>query len=63
MSPRGSHQKPNVYRADPGRLSPDDIKQRVIEAQAREAADTRTEAQRWLGDPPPGRSALAQRDK
>ena len=25
----------------------------------REAADTRTEAQRWLNDPPPDRSALA----
>ena len=47
----------------PGRLSPDDIKQRVIEAQQREAADDRTDAQRWLGDPPPGRSALAQRGK
>jgi hypothetical protein len=26
---------------------------------AREAADDRTEAQRWLGDPPANRSALA----
>jgi hypothetical protein len=28
-----------------------------------EAADTRTEAEKWLGDPPPSRSALAQRNR
>jgi hypothetical protein len=27
---------------------------------ARQRADTRTEAEKWLGDPPPGRSALAR---
>jgi hypothetical protein len=27
----------------------------------REAADNRTAAERWLGDPPPHRSALAQK--
>jgi hypothetical protein len=39
--------------------SPDDIKQRLIEAEARERADSRTDAERWLGDPPAERSALA----
>jgi hypothetical protein len=33
--------------------------QRLAERDRREAADTRTEAERWLGDPPPSRSALA----
>jgi hypothetical protein len=36
-----------------------DVKIRLEERDRREATDTRTEAQRWLGDPPPGRSALA----
>jgi hypothetical protein len=31
------------------------------ERDARVARDTRTEAQRWLNDPPPGRSALARK--
>jgi hypothetical protein len=30
------------------------------ERERRQASDTRTEAQRWLGDPPPSQSALAQ---
>jgi hypothetical protein len=30
------------------------------ERDRREAADTRIEAERWLNDPPPGRSALAK---
>jgi hypothetical protein len=30
------------------------------ERDQREASDTRTEAQRWLGDPPASQSALAQ---
>jgi hypothetical protein len=42
-------------------LSPHDIQLRMIERDRLAAADTRTEAERWLGDPPPGRSALAQR--
>jgi hypothetical protein len=33
----------------------------LAEREQREASDTRTDAQRWLGDPPPSRSALAQR--
>jgi hypothetical protein len=41
-------------------ISPDDIKVRLMEVEARQRADTRTPAQVWLGDPPPHRSALAQ---
>jgi hypothetical protein len=41
------------------RVSPDDAK--MLERDRLAATDTRTEAQRWLGDPPPWRSALAQR--
>jgi hypothetical protein len=43
------------------RRVPHDVKFRLIERDARQRADTRTEAEKWLGDPPPGRSALAQR--
>ena len=50
--PANSHK---VYR------SPDDVASRLAEAAEREAADTRTEAERWLGDPPSHRSALAAR--
>lgn len=39
--------------------SPDDLASRLREAAERERADTRTEAERWLGDPPRERSALA----
>jgi hypothetical protein len=41
------------------RVDPAEVKKRLSEREAREAADTRTEAQKWLGDPPPSRSALA----
>src|SRR5262245_20851477 len=51
----------NIAKVPPRQYSPDDIKQRVLEAEARATADTRTAAQRWLGDPPPERSALAAR--
>jgi len=37
-----------------------DARQRIAERDARQAADTRTPAQVWLNEPPPGRSALAQ---
>ena len=43
------------------RVSPDDVVHRLIERDAREQADSRSMVERWLGDPPPGRSALAQR--
>jgi hypothetical protein len=42
-------------------VSPDDIKSRMLERDRLAAADTRTEAQRWLGDPPLDRSALAMK--
>jgi hypothetical protein len=44
------------------RVSADDAKARLTERDRRQASDTRTEAQRWLNDPPPDRSALAARN-
>jgi len=44
-------------------MSADDFRERVLERDARDAADNRTEAQRWLGDPPANRSALAARNR
>jgi hypothetical protein len=41
------------------KVSVDELKIRLAERDRRQAADTRTEAQRWLGDPPMQRSALA----
>ena len=38
----------------------DVLRTRLQEREQRAASDTRTEAQRWLGDPPPTQSALAQ---
>ena len=49
----------SVTRAERMRVDPAEAAQRFAEREQREAADTRTEAQRWLNDPPPGRSALA----
>jgi hypothetical protein len=43
------------------RVDARDVAMRLAERDQREAADTRTEAQRWLGDPPLSESALAQR--
>jgi hypothetical protein len=37
------------------------VTRRLAERDQRIAADKRTEAQKYLGDPPPWRSALAQR--
>ena len=45
------------------RLSASDVRARLAERDQRRVADTRTEAERWLGDPPPDRSALAQRTR
>jgi hypothetical protein len=42
-------------------VSPDDVQALVIERDRLAAMDDRTDAERWLGDPPPHRSALAQR--
>jgi hypothetical protein len=49
-----------VYRRPD--MSIDDIRFKLLERDRLAAADTRTEAQRWLGDPPLWRSALAQRN-
>lgn len=43
-------------------MDPAELESRFAERDARMAADTRTEAERWLNDPPPSRSALAQRN-
>src|SRR5262249_39547686 len=42
-----------------GKTNLADAKARIAERDEWLAADTRTPAQVWLGDPPPGRSALA----
>jgi hypothetical protein len=47
--------------ANKWRVKPSDARQPLAERDARAAADSRTEPEKWLGDPPPGRSALAQR--
>jgi hypothetical protein len=38
-----------------------DVQARLQERDQRLASDSRTDAQRYLGDPPPDRSALASR--
>jgi hypothetical protein len=43
------------------RIDPDTLRSRVQEREQRAANDTRTEVQRWLGDPQTSRSALANR--
>jgi hypothetical protein len=43
------------------RINPQVLRDRVREREAREQADNRSPAEVWLGDPPPERSALAQR--
>lgn len=42
-----------------GRMDPAELKNRFAERDRRLAADTRTETEKWLGDPPVARSALA----
>jgi len=59
--PRGPRRNFANHRVEARGYSPDDIKARLLEVADRERTDTRTEAQRWLGDPPRERSALAQR--
>jgi hypothetical protein len=62
MSPRGSHQKPPLTKAERC-ISPDDVRWLEIERDRLATSDTRTEAQRWLGDPPAARSALVRHDE
>jgi hypothetical protein len=63
MTKLGTRQKPIVYKVlgKIRNISPDDIKAKLLLRDQLQAEDTRTEVQRWLGDPPPHRSALAQR--
>lgn len=62
MTPRGAHQsRPREIAAVSPRPNADDVAARLRERDRRLAADTRTEAQRWLGDPSPDRSALQAR--
>jgi hypothetical protein len=61
MSPRCTKQTVTTHRVPNDRVSPDDIAARINEARARELSDTRTAAQRFMGDPHPAHSALAQR--
>jgi hypothetical protein len=58
MGPRGFKQSIATHRIEPRGYSPDDLKARLLEADARERADTRTELQRFMGEPEPSRSAL-----
>jgi hypothetical protein len=55
--------KPVMHKVDERHISPDDVQGLIIERDRLAAADTRTAAERWLGDPPPYRSALAQRTR
>jgi hypothetical protein len=66
MSPRGFKQKPTLHIAGtPGRkpVSPDDVLHLLKERDQQAALDTRSACERLFGDPPPHRSALAQRDR
>ena len=40
---------------------PERLAQIAERDERQQTADTRTDAERWLGDPPPNRSALAQK--
>jgi hypothetical protein len=64
MSPRGSQQKQTLTKIDTRRVSPpDDVKFRMIEVERQRALDTRTDLEKFFGDPPPNRPALAQRNQ
>jgi hypothetical protein len=60
MSPRGWKNKPALTKIAPrAPISPHDLKFKLDERDRLAASDT----ERWLGDSPPYRSALAQRDR
>jgi hypothetical protein len=61
MSRRGMRQQKIHEVLNPRNVSPDDIRARLLLRDQLAAQDTRDAAARWLGDPPPHRSALAQR--
>jgi hypothetical protein len=54
---------PRLLVVSDQRVSAADLKRRLAERVQRQQADTRSDAQRWLGEPEPGRSALAQHTK
>jgi hypothetical protein len=60
MSPRGHRQKETLHKVERP-VSLDDVKSKMLERDRLAALDDRDAAARWLGDPPPWRSALAQR--
>jgi hypothetical protein len=61
--PNKPHKQSLNRVSDFQRISPDDVLHLMQERDRQKLLDTRTEAQRLLGDPPPGRSALAQRTR
>jgi hypothetical protein len=63
MSPRKSREKLTAAKfiGFDRQVSPDDVLHLMQERDRQKLLDTRTPAQVWLGDPPPNRSALAQR--
>jgi hypothetical protein len=64
MSPPDKPQKkPHHIVSDYGRISPDDVLTLLRERDRLAAADTRDAAARHLGDPPPGRSAWAEKQR
>jgi hypothetical protein len=60
---KGYTQKPTLHKVEPSRVSPDDIKFRMMEVERQRALDTRTDLEKIFGDPPKHRSALAMKTK
>jgi len=52
----------NPSRRTPGPRA-EETAARLARLHARQAADTRNDIERWLGDPPPDRCALMQKQK
>jgi hypothetical protein len=61
MGARGVKQKPVFLKIYEPRVSPDDVKSKMLERDRLAAMDDRDAAARWLGDPPKHRSALAMK--
>jgi len=62
MSLPGMRQRPTFHIvSDYKRISPDDVKFKMMERDRLAALDDRDATARWLGDPPPHQSALARR--
>ena len=60
--PKTPRQRTHLYVERGRRVSAAECKVRLAERDRQLADDTRTDAQRWLGDPPANRSALARRE-